>query len=326
MSSVPIEGFDHPGADGGRRSGVRGRRTAARGPRVRGRPAGRRGGPGRPDQPQLPGHDGGRPPLRRPALAPRRVTARRSTATRSTTTVSRRPRPASPPPSSAAWSTAPSAAASSSWPGWTPGPGPPDDRPSTTRNLPRVAAACRRLHAGPRFASDFDMFAVQRRYLRLVRERGLPAARPATSTSCRRCDRIRAALAVRAGADGALPQRPARREHHRRRRAAVAHRLRVRRQQRPVLRARQHLERGRRSSSTSSIELVAAYYGRPPRSKVARARLLGLMSKYGWTLWASIQDGRRATSTSTSGRGGWRSTSGPSPSSTARTCPGCWTR
>jgi thiamine kinase-like enzyme len=36
--------------------------------------------------------------------------------------------------------------------------------------------------------------------------------------------------------------------------------------------------------------LVSAYYGRPRRSKVARARLLGLMSKYGWTLWASIQD------------------------------------
>ena len=26
-------------------------------------------------------------------------------------------------------------------------------------------------------------------------------------------------------------------------------------------------------------------------NKVARARLWGLMSKYGWTLWASIQDG-----------------------------------
>ena len=38
-------------------------------------------------------------------------------------------------------------------------------------------------------------------------------------------------------------------------------------------------------------ELVAAYYGRPLRHKVARARLWGLMSKYGWTLWASIQDG-----------------------------------
>jgi len=38
-------------------------------------------------------------------------------------------------------------------------------------------------------------------------------------------------------------------------------------------------------------ELVTHYYGRPLRSKVARARLWGLMSKYGWTLWGSIQDG-----------------------------------
>jgi thiamine kinase-like enzyme len=37
--------------------------------------------------------------------------------------------------------------------------------------------------------------------------------------------------------------------------------------------------------------LVGAYYGRPARHKVARARLWGLMSKYGWTLWASIQAG-----------------------------------
>ena len=36
--------------------------------------------------------------------------------------------------------------------------------------------------------------------------------------------------------------------------------------------------------------LVAGYFGRPRPSMVARARLLGLMSKYGWTLWASIQD------------------------------------
>ena len=38
-------------------------------------------------------------------------------------------------------------------------------------------------------------------------------------------------------------------------------------------------------------ELVAHYYGRPLRNKVARARLWGLMSKYGWTLWGSIQAG-----------------------------------
>ena len=38
-------------------------------------------------------------------------------------------------------------------------------------------------------------------------------------------------------------------------------------------------------------ELVTAYYGRRSRSLIARARLLGLISKYGWTLWASIQHG-----------------------------------
>ena len=37
------------------------------------------------------------------------------------------------------------------------------------------------------------------------------------------------------------------------------------------------------------VELVGAYYGEHRDDKVARARLLGLMSKYGWTLWASIQ-------------------------------------
>ena len=36
-------------------------------------------------------------------------------------------------------------------------------------------------------------------------------------------------------------------------------------------------------------ELMAAYDGRLLRHRVARARLWGLMSKYGWTLWGSIQ-------------------------------------
>ncbi len=37
------------------------------------------------------------------------------------------------------------------------------------------------------------------------------------------------------------------------------------------------------------VELVDAYYGEHRDDKIARARLLGLMSKYGWTLWATIQ-------------------------------------
>jgi thiamine kinase-like enzyme len=36
--------------------------------------------------------------------------------------------------------------------------------------------------------------------------------------------------------------------------------------------------------------LVTAYYGYRSAALIARARLLALMSKYGWTLWASIQD------------------------------------
>ena len=62
-------------------------------------------------------------------------------------------------------------------------------------------------------------------------------------------------------------------------------------------------------------ELVEAYDGAASRSHLARARLWGLMSQYGWTLWASIQDGTSCASTSTSGAGGWRSTSGPRPPS-----------
>ena len=36
-------------------------------------------------------------------------------------------------------------------------------------------------------------------------------------------------------------------------------------------------------------ELVESYYGAASRNKRARAQLLGLLGKYGWTLWASIR-------------------------------------
>jgi thiamine kinase-like enzyme len=35
--------------------------------------------------------------------------------------------------------------------------------------------------------------------------------------------------------------------------------------------------------------LITEYYGRPLRHKIARAMLLGLAGKYGWTLWGAIQ-------------------------------------
>ena len=44
--------------------------------------------------------------------------------------------------------------------------------------------------------------------------------------------------------------------------------------------------------STDQLDdLVALYYGRPLRHKAARARLQGIVGKYGWTLWGCIQHG-----------------------------------
>ena len=34
---------------------------------------------------------------------------------------------------------------------------------------------------------------------------------------------------------------------------------------------------------------MTAYYGRPRRSRIARAQLFSLVARYGWTLWGAIQ-------------------------------------
>ncbi len=155
-------------------------------------------------------------------------------------------------------------------------------------NLPRIAAACRQLHAGPRFASDFNMFDIQAQYLSLCRERGF--------------------------------RMPARYEEF----LPVLARLRVAMGEHPEptvpcnndLLARNVIDAGDRlwlidyeysgnneasfeigniwSESTLPLDLleplVTAYWGQPDPAKWARARLWALVSQYGWTLWASIQD------------------------------------
>jgi len=163
----------------------------------------------------------------------------------------------------------------------------PTDLDDSTQ-LARIAATCRRLHQGPRFANDFDMFVIQREYLAAVLEHGyrLPTRyldfMPQTEL-------IRAALAAQR-----VETVPCHND----------------------LLAGNIMDDGDRiwfidyeyagnndpcfelgniwSESTLPPErldeLVSAYYGHLSTAKVARARLLALMSKYGWTLWASIQD------------------------------------
>lgn len=151
----------------------------------------------------------------------------------------------------------------------------------------RVAEVVRRLHAGPRFRDDFDMFRVAERYLRVVDERDM-----AIPTGYReRIDRIpliEAALAVHP-----LPSVPCHND----------------------LLAENYLDDGQRlwivdyeysgnNDPTFELgntcqeqgwdearvrELCAAYFGEATDALLARMRLQMIMSDVGWTLWAAIQ-------------------------------------
>jgi thiamine kinase-like enzyme len=155
--------------------------------------------------------------------------------------------------------------------------------------LREVAKVCRRLHACRPFRDDFNMFRVQERYVEIVQRRGLrlPERYLEFASKVRLMER---AMAVRD--EGLVPCNN-------------------------DLLAENFIWTGDGfrlidyeysgnndpmfelgniwSESNLSLaqldDLVTHYYGRPLANKVARARLHGLMSKYGWTLWASIQDG-----------------------------------
>jgi thiamine kinase-like enzyme len=156
--------------------------------------------------------------------------------------------------------------------------------------LARIAAACRALHGGGRFAGDFDMFEIQPRYYatatgaRMRMPAGYDALAPAFAAA-------RGALAVRD--EGTVPCNN-------------------------DLLAANFIDDGTRLwlidyeysgnndpcfelgnvaaecglDSAGLAALVTAYYGRPRRSRIARAQLYGLVARYGWTLWGVIQHDR----------------------------------
>ena len=152
-----------------------------------------------------------------------------------------------------------------------------------------VADACRRLHGGRRFLGDFDMFEIQARYRRLVGERGfrLPERYDEFAPQVAA---IREALAVRD--EGTVPCNN-------------------------DLLAENFIDVGDRfrlidyeyagnndacfelgniwsESNLSLAQLERARDALLRRAAAAQDRArppAGLMSKYGWTLWASIQDG-----------------------------------
>jgi thiamine kinase-like enzyme len=152
-----------------------------------------------------------------------------------------------------------------------------------------VAEACRRLHGARPFRDDFNMFDIQRRYLRLVQERGfrLPERYLEFEPQVRR---IEAAMAVRD--EGTVPcNNDLLAENF----IDVGDGFRLIDYEYSGMNDACFELGNVWSESNLSLaqldELVGHYYGEHLTNKVARARLWGLMSKYGWTLWASIQDG-----------------------------------
>ena len=153
--------------------------------------------------------------------------------------------------------------------------------------LRRIARACRQLHGAERFDGDFDMFEIQRRYRSVVAERGI-AIPVGYDDLMDKFDAAAQALAV--GDEGTVPCNN-------------------------DLLAANFIENGEKiwlidyeyaGNNDACFELgniwgecqlpdealaalVAEYYGRPLRNKIARATLLGLAGKYGWTLWGAIQ-------------------------------------
>ncbi len=153
--------------------------------------------------------------------------------------------------------------------------------------LSRIAAACKALHGAGRFTGDFDMFEVQASYYATATAAGLriPAGYDDLLPAC---TAARRALAVRA--EGTVPCNN-------------------------DLLAANFIDDGERIwlidyeysgnndpcfelgniagechlGADALAALVTDYYGRPRRSRIARARLFSLVAGYGWTLWGAIQ-------------------------------------
>jgi thiamine kinase-like enzyme len=155
--------------------------------------------------------------------------------------------------------------------------------------LALVATACKRLHGARRFLQDFDMFQIQRGYIEVVQERGfrLPDRYLDFEPQARALER-----AMRARPEQTVPcNNDLLAENF----IDVGGELRLIDYEYSGNNEPSFELGNVWSESNLSLaqleELVEHYYGRPLRNKVARARAWGLMSKYGWTLWGSIQVG-----------------------------------
>jgi thiamine kinase-like enzyme len=153
--------------------------------------------------------------------------------------------------------------------------------------LDRVAEACRRLHEGARFVNDFNMFAVQRQYLDLVTERGF---RIPTDYLDHQPKVNQIALALSSYPAATVPC------HN----DLLASNL-IDDGERVTIIDYEYSGNNDPAFELGNIwsendlsldaleQLVTTYHRAANRRAIARARLWGAISQYGWMLWASIQ-------------------------------------
>ena len=156
----------------------------------------------------------------------------------------------------------------------------------------RVARGCRTLHRGPRFMTDFDMFELQAKYLKILQENDfrMPAD---YLTHAGRFEAIRRALAA-----GSAQSVPCHNDLLAANFVADGDAMwlidyEYSGNNDPCFELG-NIWRDNRLTVDQLDELVTAYYGASTRSQLARARLQGTVSQYGWTLWGCIQNGSSA--------------------------------
>jgi thiamine kinase-like enzyme len=156
------------------------------------------------------------------------------------------------------------------------------------QNLPRIALSCRTLHSAKPFVRDFNMFEIQKRYLMIVQERGYRLPNNYLDYA-EKISQLRAAMKILNA--NTVPCNndllPGNFIDDGERIWIIDYEYSGNND--PCFELGniwaeafldlEHLE-----------ELVDAYYGEHKPEKVARAWLLALLGKYGWTLWASIQN------------------------------------
>jgi thiamine kinase-like enzyme len=155
--------------------------------------------------------------------------------------------------------------------------------------VPRIAAAVRQLHAGPAFVGPWDMREFRRYYYSVVAERGfrLPSDYDQMAT------RIEALEdAMRPGDEPRVPCNndllPANFIDDGSKIWVIDYEY--------AGMNEASFELGNMAAEAflddaATQHLISSYWQRESESKLARARAWSLLARYGWTLWASIQDG-----------------------------------